>query len=149
MSSERQEVSAAGRKKLTLARIARLATTDSQGTPHVVPICFAYDGEVFFTAVDRKPKRVSPERLVRLRNISEVSRVALVIDEYDEDWTRLWYILVRGKAELIPDSAPQRRAAAIRILRAKYPQYSPDMLPDDAPIIQVNPEHITSWGKID
>lgn len=148
MASERQEISAAVRKKLTLARIARLATTDANGRPHIVPVCFAYDGEVFFTAVDRKPKRVSPERLVRLRNIREVSRAALLIDEYDEDWTQLWYILIRGKAKLIPDSARQLRASAIVNLRAKYSQYSQEMLLDDAPIIQIDPERITSWGKI-
>lgn len=148
MSTVRPRTSAAVRKRLALARIARLATTDSQGSPHVVPVCFAYDGKSFFTAVDRKPKRVSPQRLVRLRNIREVSRAALVIDEYDEDWTRLWYVLIRGKAELIPDSSRRRRAAAIRQLRAKYPQYSAEMLPDDAPIIQIHPERITAWGKI-
>lgn len=149
MSSKRPEISPAVQKRLELARIARLATTDTQGRPHIVPVCFAFDGEFFFTAVDRKPKRVAPERLVRLQNIREVSQVALVIDEYDEDWTQLWYVLVRGKAALIPDSAPQRRASALANLRAKYPQYSAGMLPDDAPIIQIDPERIIAWGKID
>lgn len=144
----RQQISAALRKKITLAPVARLATMDAKGRPHIVPICFAYDGKVFFTAVDRKPKRVPSQRLVRVRNIREVSRAALLIDEYNEDWTQLWYVLIRGNAKLIPDSARQRRASAIRNLRAKYPQYSPEMLPDDAPIIQIIPSRITSWGKI-
>lgn len=148
MSRERPEISAAVRKKLKLAKIARMATTDATGRPHVVPVCFAFDGEAFFTAVDRKPKRAPPERLVRVRNIRQRSRAALLIDEYDEDWNKLWFILIHGRAKLMPDSARERRAVAIRNLRAKYPQYSPEMLPEDAPIIQVTPERITCWGKM-
>src|SRR5580698_3190953 len=109
---------------------------------------FAYDGKAFYTAIDRKPKRVSPERLVRLQNIRAVSRVAVLIDEYDEDWTRLWYVLIRGKAVLIPNSAQQERASAIRKLRAKYPQYTRGMLAEDAPVIRITPERTTVWGKI-
>ena len=116
--------------------------------PHSVPICFVYDGKVFYTAVDRKPKRVVPERLVRLRHIRAVPQVALLIDEYREDWRRLWYVLVLGKAKLIPKSAREERAEAIRRLRAKYPQYAAGMLADDAPIIRITPERIISWGKI-
>ena len=133
---------------VTHARVARLATLDLKGRPHIVPVCFAYDGKVLYSAVDRKPKRVSPERLLRLQNIRAVSRVALLIDEYDEDWTQLWYVLIRGKASLIPKSAHQERSRAIRRLRAKYPQYSREMLPDDAPIIRIIPERTSSWGKI-
>ena len=113
-----------------------------------MPVCFVYDGKVFYTAIDRKPKRVSPDRLVRMQNIRAVSRVALLIDEYDEDWTRLWYVLIRGKAELIPDSAHLEHASAIRKLRAKYPQYARGMLSDDAPIIRITLERTTGWGKI-
>jgi len=135
------------RKRLKEARVARLATLDAKGQPHIIPICFAFDGKCFYTAIDRKPKRVSSEQLVRVQNIRAVSRVALLIDEYDENWGRLWYILIRGKAKLLPDSARQERAAAVRKLRAKYPQYTQGMLPPDAPIIRIVPEHITAWGK--
>lgn len=131
------------------ARVARLATLDARNRPHIVPVCFAYDGKLFYTAVDQKPKRVPRQRLARLQNIRAVPRVALLIDEYDEDWTQLWYILVRGKAKLIPDSAQEERAWAIRKLRAKYPQYTPKMLDDDAPIIRIRPERTTAWGKIE
>jgi PPOX class probable F420-dependent enzyme len=133
---------------LKQARVARLATLDAKSRPHIVPVCFAYDGEVFYTAVDRKPKRVPGERLARLQNIRAIPRVALLIDKYEEDWTQLWYILIRGKAKLIPDSAHQERAWAIRKLRAKYPQYAGGMLSDDAPVIRITPERTTSWGKI-
>lgn len=129
-------------------RVARLATTDAQGRPHIVPVCFAYDGECFYTAIDRKPKRVAAERLRRVKNIASVSNVALLIDQYEEDWSRLWYILIRGQAKLLPESAQQERARAIRKLRAKYPQYSREMLPDDAPVIRIRPRRITSWGRI-
>lgn len=136
------------RRILSEARVARLATSDAKSRPHLVPICFAYDGKVFYTAIDQKPKRVSPDRLVRLQNIRAVAHVALLIDEYDEDWTQLWYILIRGKAKLIPKAAHAERARAIRKLKAKYPQYGQGMLAGDAPIIRITPERTTSWGKI-
>jgi PPOX class probable F420-dependent enzyme len=121
---------------------------DAKSRPHIVPVCFAYDGKLFYTAVDQKPKRVPRERLARLQNIRAVPRVALLIDEYDEDWTQLWYVLIRGKAKLIPQSAHKERAGAIRRLRAKYPQYARGMLADDAPIIRITPERTTFWGKM-
>lgn len=140
--------SGAIQKKLKKARVARLATLDDKNRPHIVPICFAYDGTRFYTAVDEKPKRIPPERLARLRNIRAVPRVALLIDEYDEDWTQLWYILIRGEARLIPTAVGKEHAWAIRKLRAKYPQYARGMLADDAPIIRITPRRATSWGKI-
>jgi len=66
--------------KLEQARIARLATLDTQGRPHIVPVCFVYDGSVLYTAVDRKPKRVAPERLAWLQHITAAPQVALLID---------------------------------------------------------------------
>src|SRR5215475_3426634 len=107
--------------KLELARIARLATVNEGQRPHVVPICFVWDGAVFYSAIDRKPKRVPPSRLARLKNIKKTPHVALLIDHYDEDWTRLWYILVRGEAELV--SGPAEHKQASQRLRAKYSQY--------------------------
>ena len=131
--------------KLRNASVARLATLDAQARPHIVPICFAYHGKVFYTAVDQKPKRVPPQKLARLRNIKRSPQVALLIDHYDEDWTQLWYILVRGSAKLIPKSAEKERAEAIRALKRKYPQYAAGMLADDAPIIRITVERIRSW----
>jgi PPOX class probable F420-dependent enzyme len=136
------------REKLEKARVARLATLDKRCEPHIVPICFAYDGNVFYTAIDHKPKRVTPERLARMRNIAANTSVALLIDEYKEDWTQLWYILIRGQAKVIPLRGGKERARAMRKLRAKYPQYSEEVLPNDAPIIRITPERTTFWGKI-
>jgi PPOX class probable F420-dependent enzyme len=133
--------------KLRDARIARLATLDASLKPHIVPVCFAYDGTFFYTAIDQKPKRVAPERLTRLRNILAVPQVALLIDEYKEDWTQLWYILIRGQAKLVPLRGRKERDRAIRKLKTKYPQYSERILPDDAPIIRITPECTTFWAS--
>jgi PPOX class probable F420-dependent enzyme len=148
MPRKPQEISKAVQKVLQEARVARLATLDAKNRPHLVPVCFAYDGKLFYTAVDQKPKRVPAERLARVQNIRAVPRVALLIDKYDEDWTQLWYVLIRGKARLIPKSGREERAWAIGKLRAKYPQYARGMLADDAPVIRITPERTTSWGKI-
>jgi PPOX class probable F420-dependent enzyme len=148
MPRKSQPISNAMDAKLEAARVARLATLDAKYGPHIVPVCFVYDSKVFYSAVDRKPKSVAPERLARLQHIMASPQIALIIDEYHEDWGRLWYILVRGKAKLIPKSARQERAHAIGQLRAKYRQYTAAMLPDDAPVIRITPEHITSWGRI-
>jgi PPOX class probable F420-dependent enzyme len=134
------------RAKLETARVARLATLDAERRPHAVPICFALDGSVFYSAIDRKPKRVVPSRLARLKNIKKTPHVALLVDHYDDDWTRLWYVLVRGEAELVSSSTEHKRA--IQRLRAKYPQYDAHMLADDAPVLRITPVRITAWGKI-
>lgn len=146
MPPERKPLSRALEKRLRQARVARLATLDHEGRPHVVPICFACHGNVFYTAVDAKPKRAPPARLARLRNIRISPHVSLLVDEYDEDWTRLWYVLIRGNARLVPSSAKDERTLALRRLKAKYPQYARGMLPADAPIIRITPQRITSWS---
>lgn len=112
-----------------------------------MPVCFAFDGSCFYTALDHKPKRVAPQRLARVRNIAGEPRVALLIDHYEDDWRRLWYALIRGRARLLPPSARRQRATALRRLRRKYPQYARGMLADEAPIIQIRPEHIRCWGN--
>jgi PPOX class probable F420-dependent enzyme len=148
LPSRTTTTSVVARRKITQARVARLATLDANGRPHIVPICFVFDGSAFYTALDEKPKRVAPERLARLRNIRAQSRVALLIDEYKENWSQLWYALIRGKAKLLPSSARVERARAILRLRRKYRQYARGMLTDAAPVIRIEPERITTWGKI-
>jgi PPOX class probable F420-dependent enzyme len=131
--------------RLKQARVARLATIDADQRPHIVPICFAFDGKVFYTAIDQKPKRTSAQRLTRLRNIRSHPRVALLIDHYEDDWSRLWYLLIRGQAKLLPASERRQRAGALRRLRAKYPQYARGMLTDEAPIICIRPQQAHWW----
>ena len=134
------------RKGLGQARVARLATIDGDTRPHLIPVCFVYVGRAFYTALDHKPKRVPPQRLARVRNLLARPRVALLIDHYEEDWSRLWYVLIRGTARLVPQSSRPERARVLRKLRDKYPQYTPQMLPDDALIIRIRPERARSWS---
>ena len=117
------------------ARVARLATVDPHGRPHVVPICFAIDGNRLYTAVDQKPKRT--RRLQRLRNIEANPRVEVLIDHYDEDWTRLWWVRLRGAARIVED----RRA--LDLLAAKYRQYGER--PPAGPVIAVEIEERHEW----
>lgn len=142
------QTSEAVEAKLCAASVAHLATADAEGRPLVVPLCFVYDGRFIYTPLDKKPKVVAPERLARVRHIRANPSVALVIDEYAEDWSRLWYVLVRGKAEVLPESAAEERARAIHLLREKYPQYRSGLLPANAPLIRITPKRITSWGKL-
>jgi PPOX class probable F420-dependent enzyme len=131
--------------RLRSARVARLSTVDAAGHPHIVPVCFAYDGRAFYTAVDRKPKRAGVGSLARVRNIEGNGEVALLVDEYGEDWERLWYILVRGRGEILHGGEEQARA--LELLRDKYAQYaSSQLLPDDAPVIRINPVRIVAWA---
>ncbi len=121
-------------------RIAHLATADAAGRPHVVPICFVVlDGDFFFV-IDRKPKRTT--NLKRLRNIERNPNVALIIDRYHEDWSRLGWLMVQGTASVL-----QSHDAAIAALREKYPQYR-EMTLDDRPVVKIAPANVSSWGDL-
>lgn len=128
---------------VTDARVARLATADGQGRPHLVPICYVYDSGCFYTAVDLKPKATSAHNLRRIRNIVENPKVALLVDRYSENWDELSYVLIRGRAYLISDTATRLRA--IYTLRDKYPQYA-ELLEDSAKVIKLEPDTAVSWA---
>ena len=125
------------------ARIAHLATADTDGQPHVIPICFVFDGKYFYSPIDEKPKRTAPQRLKRVKNIRENTQVSLVIDRYHEDWRKLGYILVIGKARVLLSGVKHRKA--VNLLRRKYPQYR-FMAIDQRPLIVIRPTRMTSWG---
>ncbi len=125
------------------ARVARLATVDDLGGPHVVPVCFVYEAGRIYTALDRKPKSVLPKRLRRVKNILANPGVALLVDRYTEDWDRLSYMLIRGKASVVEEE--EERVFAVVALRAKYSQYF-EMLKDEATVIAVQPESVSSWA---
>ena len=125
--------------------MARLATADSQGKPHVIPVCYAFDGARIYSALDLKPKRVAARRLKRVRNIMANPNVALVIDDYSEDWTTLAYVLVHGVAEILETGDERRRAEAL--LRDKYAQYQ-GLLEEGCTVIRITPSRIVSWGSI-
>ena len=130
-------------RRLNQAPVGRLATADAQGRPHVIPICFALDGQSIYSVLDAKPKRGSLTGLRRVRNILANPHVSLVVDHYDSDWTRLWYILISGSAQLIYEGAEQERA--VEILREKYPQYRAMEL-EGNPVIKITPERVTGWS---
>ena len=121
------------------ARVARLATVRPDGSPHVVPVCFAFSGETIYTAVDHKPKATAA--LARLRHIAAEPRVALLADRYEDDWSRLWWVRVDGDAS-IADSA-QAREAASAALAAAYPQYAER--PPQGSVIAVQPRRFSGW----
>ena len=125
-------------------RVARMATADGKGAPHVVPVCYAFDGKNVYSALDLKPKRVSARRLKRVRNVEANPQAALVIDEYSEDWSRLRYVLLRGPAQVLPDGPERDRAEAM--LRRKYAQYA-DLLEEGCAVLKITPSSVTSWGR--
>lgn len=127
------------------ARVAHLATADTHGQPHVIPICFVFDGNYFYSPIDEKPKRTAPQKLKRVKNIRENTQVALVVDRYDEDWRELSYVLVSGKARVLLSGASHRKA--VKLLRRKYPQYR-KMRIDRLPMILIRPTRTTSWSAI-
>jgi len=130
---------------LARARVARLATADRRGRPHVVPICFAAVGRRLYTPIDEKPKRAAPLRLKRVRNIVANPHVALVVDAYREDWRRLWYVLVFGTARVLRPGAAGH-AAALRALRLKYRQYRTMRL-EERPVLAVTPVRVVTWPR--
>jgi PPOX class probable F420-dependent enzyme len=109
-----------------------------------VPICFAIDGGVLYTPLDGKPKRRPVQQLKRVRNILSNPEVAVLVDRYDEDWSRLRYALIRGAASLLEDE--EERAAAVRCLTDKYEQYA-RMNIERAPVIRVRIRQITFWPE--
>ncbi len=123
-------------------RVAHLATADAGGRPHVIPICYALL-EVFYFVVDEKPKRTRTG-LQRLRNIAVNPWVALIIDDYDDDWERLAYLLVRGSAALVTEAAEYARALAA--LRRRYPQYRAMPLAREThPLVRITPARCHLW----
>src|SRR5215210_8484899 len=132
---------------LVRQRVARLATADSAGKPHAVPVCFALTRASIFIALDEKPKDVPLTHLKRVRNILENPDVALIADRYTEAWDLLAFVMVRGRTELL-DPGTEEHAAAVRLLRGKYHQYEA-MRIEENPVIAIRPENAASWGALD
>jgi len=128
------------RQRFGGARVAGLATMSPEGQPHIVPITFAVDGDVIYTAVDFKPK--STPRLRRLSNIHANPRVAVLADHYDEDWSALWWVRADGMAAIL-DSRPEMTAPA-ELLTGRYPQYRNN--PPAGPVIAIRVARWTGWS---
>ena len=125
--------------------VARLATADANGNPHVVPICYVYDGRCLYTPLDLKLKNVPVLRFKRVRNIAENPKVAVVVDHYSDDWSLLGSALIRGSASVLEEGNERARAEAM--LREKYPQYE-ELLACGCPIVRVLVVQTTSWGNL-
>jgi PPOX class probable F420-dependent enzyme len=130
------------RRRFAAARVARLATADADGVPHLVPVVFAVDGDTILTAVDRKPKRTTA--LKRLANARVNPRVALLADHYDdEDWGALWWVRADGTARVVePDDALARRA--VELLAGRYPQHRAE--PPEGPVLAVDVLRWSGWA---
>ena len=131
---------------LTFARVGHLATADAAGVPHNVPLCFWFDGARFYFAIDEKPKRGRALALRRMRNIAANPNVALVVDHYEEHWSNLAYVLIRGRAAVVDDR--EEYLLALRNLRDKYPQYRAMALSmENNPVVRIDPTRVHVWGE--
>ncbi|MEV7236874.1 TIGR03668 family PPOX class F420-dependent oxidoreductase [Streptomyces sp. NPDC051020] len=134
--------SAEARERFAAARIAHLATTDTDSRPHLVPVVFALDGDTVMLVVDHKPKRTM--RLKRLANIAANPSVCLLADHYEENWERLWWVRADGEARVLPppDRFPEA-ARRVGLLTAKYQQYADR--PPDGPMVEVSVLRWSGW----
>jgi PPOX class probable F420-dependent enzyme len=129
------------RERFTAARVARLATATAVGQPHLVPIVFGVSGDVIYTAVDAKPK--STTSLRRLANIAANPKVSILVDQYAEDWTQLWWTRADGAARIIEIDEPEA-AAALSLLVARYAVYR--TAPPPGPMIAIDVERWSGWS---
>jgi PPOX class probable F420-dependent enzyme len=128
------------------ARVARLATIDSEFKPHLVPVVFVFHGNSFVIPIDEKRKTAKPEKLKRIRNIKDNPNVALLIDNYSEDWTRLTFVTIQGKASVARKTEQYiHLREAYKKLMTKYPQYQKVGVGETCIIIA--PDKIVSWSN--
>lgn len=131
---------------LVAERVARLATADKAGNPHVIPVCFWFDGARLYFVIDEKPKRARGTALKRMRNIAENPQVALVADHYEDDWTQLGYVMIRGEAQIVNDD--EEYMLVLRNLRDKYRGYRTMQLSRERnPIVRIVPGRANVWGE--
>ena len=124
------------RRRLAEAAVARLATIDEDGRPHIVPCCFVLDGDTIYSAVDSKPKRT--QALRRLDNVRANPVAAVLADHYEDDWSRLWWVRARGEAAVLAEGGEAEHARGL--LAAKYHQYREQ--PPSGPVVAVR---VTEW----
>jgi PPOX class probable F420-dependent enzyme len=129
------------RRHFAQARVARLATADASGGPHLVPMVFVVAGDVIYSAVDAKPKRSTALR--RLANIAANPRVAVLVDHYDDDWNALWWVRADGSGRILDAAEPEARDAIARLV-ARYPQYRAQ--PPRGPVLAIDVARWSSWS---
>jgi PPOX class probable F420-dependent enzyme len=125
-------------------RVGHLATADASGAPYLVPVCFALGEAALYITIDEKPKR-HDRPMKRVRNILENPRAAFVVDRWDEDWTRLGWVMLRGPAEILDGGGEHDAAQAL--LRGRYRQYRTMNLAE-LPVIALRFAHVASWGDL-
>jgi len=128
------------RRLLGEARVARLATVTSAGSPHIVPMTFALDGDRIYSTVDAKPK--TTRSLRRLANILANPQVAMLADRYSEDWGELWWVRADGNAAVLAE--PGAMARPIALLQERYLQYR--QTPPEGPVIAIEVQRWTGWA---
>ena len=133
------------RRFLAERRVAHLATADARAVPHVVPVCFAISESTLYITIDDKPKRAPGTELKRVKNIAENPAVAVVVDRYDEDWTRLGWVMLRGQAEIL--TAGTEHDHAQTLLCSRYPQLAAMQIAH-LPVIAIRIAKVTSWGNL-
>ena len=133
------------RRFLDGQRVARLATADAGAHPHVIPICFVVTGNTVYFSIDEKPKKQSGAPLKRIANIRENPFVAVVADHYDDDWSRLGWVMIQGRAEILASGEEHDRAQAS--LQARYRQLQA-MGIEALPVVAIRIEHAASWGSL-
>jgi PPOX class probable F420-dependent enzyme len=129
---------------LEASRVGHLATADAHAAPHVVPVCFACTDTTLYITIDGKPKG-DVARLKRLRNILSNPQATFIADHYDEDWSRLGWVMLRGAADILDVGAEHDRAQVL--LRTRYPQYRA-MSIEDLPVIALRVARVTTWGNL-
>ena len=122
------------------ASVAHMATIGADGRPHIVPISFAVDELTLYFAVDAKPKRTT--NLKRLRNIAANHAVSVLVDHYEDDWERLWWVRLDGRARIVTDGAEVQRA--LNLLAGRYSQYRATA--PAGPVVAVAIEDMTGWS---
>lgn len=128
------------RRRLEGAFVARLATAGGDGRPHVVPICFALEDNTLYFAIDFKPKRTT--NLKRLRNIAANPAVSVLVDHYEENWDKLWWVRLDGEARLVTEQAEVEQA--LLRLAQRYEQYRATR--PDGPVVAITIEHMAGWS---
>ena len=128
------------RELVAAARVGRLATVSPDGRLHLVPICFVLEGQLLFSAVDEKPKR--SRRLQRLENVRARPDVAVLVDHYEEEWSRLWWVRLRGRGRVVEHGA--ELDSALALLAEKYDQYR--QRPPEGPVLVIALEEWRGWS---
>ena len=141
---------------LESARVGHLSTADSRGKPHVVPVVFVVDAKSIYTPIDGKRKG-DPWKLQRIRNILENPQVGFLVDRYEEDWSKLGFVFIRGSATVLraqhnegEETEGEEYRRSILLLRSKYPQYrSVPLGGPEGLLIRITPESCSTWGRLE